>query len=172
MDIHVTWMRVVHIIYPVISARTPNTQAKYLYKQSDEFTYWQSAVGQIQPRYEQTQQLINICLVLKLCKALLISCPFSNTVNIVGPTDGKVNNNTRSSLIAKFMGPAWGPPGADRTQLGPMLVTWNLLSGFMCIVYLSLLPAGEEGSKRPWVLKSKSSLFFTCAQNIHLSMYG
>ena len=26
-----------------------------------------------------------------------------------------------SSLIARFMGPAWGSSGADRTQVGPML---------------------------------------------------
>ena len=32
-------------------------------------------------------------------------------------------------LIAKFMGPIWGPRGADRTQVGPMLVTWSFLSG-------------------------------------------
>ena len=32
------------------------------------------------------------------------------------------------SLIAKFMGPTWGPSGADRTQVGPMLAPWNLLS--------------------------------------------
>ena len=25
-----------------------------------------------------------------------------------------------TSLIAGFMGPTWGPPGADRTQVGPM----------------------------------------------------
>ena len=35
-----------------------------------------------------------------------------------------------SSLIAMFMGPTWGPPGADRTQVGPMLAPWALLSGF------------------------------------------
>ena len=28
-------------------------------------------------------------------------------------------------LIARFMGPTWGLPGADRTQVGPMLVTWT-----------------------------------------------
>ena len=33
------------------------------------------------------------------------------------------------SLIARFMGPTWGPPGADRTQVGPMLAPWTLLSG-------------------------------------------
>ena len=33
------------------------------------------------------------------------------------------------SLIARFMGPTWGPSGADRTQVGPMLAPWILLSG-------------------------------------------
>ena len=27
------------------------------------------------------------------------------------------------------MGPTWGPPGATRAQVGPMLATWTLLSG-------------------------------------------
>ena len=34
-----------------------------------------------------------------------------------------------TSLIAWFMGPTWGPSGADRTQVGPMLTPWTLLSG-------------------------------------------
>ena len=34
-----------------------------------------------------------------------------------------------STLIARFMGPTWGPSGADRTEVGPMLVPWTLLSG-------------------------------------------
>ena len=33
------------------------------------------------------------------------------------------------TLIARVMGPAWGPPGADRPQVCPMLATWTLLSG-------------------------------------------
>ena len=32
-----------------------------------------------------------------------------------------------NALIANFMGPTWGPSGADRTQVGPMLAPWNLL---------------------------------------------
>ena len=32
-------------------------------------------------------------------------------------------------LIARLMGPTWGPSGADRTQAGPMLAPWTLLSG-------------------------------------------
>ena len=31
--------------------------------------------------------------------------------------------------IAKFMGPAWGPSGSCRPQMGPMLAPWTLLSG-------------------------------------------
>ena len=34
-----------------------------------------------------------------------------------------------TALIARFMGLTWGPPGADRTQVGPMLAPWTLLSG-------------------------------------------
>ena len=36
---------------------------------------------------------------------------------------------TRASLIARFMGPTWGPSGADRIHVGPMLAPWTLLSG-------------------------------------------
>ena len=36
------------------------------------------------------------------------------------------------SLIARFMGPTWGPSGAARTQVGPMLATGTLLSGVAC----------------------------------------
>ena len=31
-------------------------------------------------------------------------------------------------LKARFMGPTWGPSGADRTQVGTMLAPWTLLS--------------------------------------------
>ena len=34
------------------------------------------------------------------------------------------------TLIARFMGPTWCPSGADRTQVGPMLAKWTLLSGY------------------------------------------
>ena len=38
-------------------------------------------------------------------------------------------------MIARFMGPTWGPPGADRTQVGPMWTPWKLLSGLLSTVY-------------------------------------
>ena len=34
-----------------------------------------------------------------------------------------------TTQIARFIGPTWGPPGAARTQVGPMLATWTLISG-------------------------------------------
>ena len=33
------------------------------------------------------------------------------------------------------MGPTWGPSGADRTQVGPMLATWTLISGLLLPSY-------------------------------------
>ena len=36
------------------------------------------------------------------------------------------------------MGPTWGPSGADRTQVCPMLAPWHLLSGF-CYTKISQL---------------------------------
>ena len=41
-----------------------------------------------------------------------------------------------TTLIPKFMGPTWGPSGADRTQVGPMLAARTLLSRdtlFRCV---------------------------------------
>ena len=34
-----------------------------------------------------------------------------------------------TSLIARFMGPTWGPSGPDKTQVGPIKAPWTLLSG-------------------------------------------
>ena len=41
--------------------------------------------------------------------------------------------------IARSMGPTWGPSGADRTQVGPMLAPWTLLSGDVYAVMFILL---------------------------------
>ena len=72
------------------------------------------------------------------------------------------------SLIARFMGPIWGPPGADRTQVGPILATWTFLSGmdylisqFMTITFIIncgvkylLIPSFNEATVEIWELKS------------------
>ena len=44
-----------------------------------------------------------------------------------------------SILIARFMGPTWGPSGADRTQVGPMLAPWTLLSGTTKCLHVQLV---------------------------------
>ena len=43
------------------------------------------------------------------------------------------DNQCLCTLIARFMGPTWGPSGADRTQVGPILAPWTLLSGYICL---------------------------------------
>ena len=49
-------------------------------------------------------------------------------VLVVTPTRNDISTQS-PTLIARFMGPTWGPSGADRTHVGPMLVPWTLLSG-------------------------------------------
>ena len=39
-----------------------------------------------------------------------------------------------TALIARSMGPTWGPPGAYMTQVEPMLAQWSLLSGCISIL--------------------------------------
>ena len=46
---------------------------------------------------------------------------------------------SQQSLIARFMGPTWGPSGADRTQVGPMLAPWTLLSRMLFPSWLTLI---------------------------------
>ena len=44
-------------------------------------------------------------------------------------------NHCIASLIARFIGPPWGPSRADRTQVGPMLTPGTLLSGMMFVIH-------------------------------------
>ena len=44
------------------------------------------------------------------------------------------------SLIAKFMGPTWGPSGTDRTQVGPMLAPLTWPSGMRHISWYQTFP--------------------------------
>ena len=41
----------------------------------------------------------------------------------------RYGNPTSATLISMFMGPTWGPSGADRTQVDPMLAPWNFAIG-------------------------------------------
>ena len=55
--------------------------------------------------------------------------------------------STIAALIARCMGPTWGPSGADRTQVGPMLAPWTLLSGAVTRV----LTPHPYISRREWI---------------------
>ena len=58
------------------------------------------------------------------------------------------------SLIARFMGPTLGPSWADRTQVGPTLAPWILLTGHML-----------------WsqVLECTFAKYVRCSRNIHIN---
>ena len=43
-----------------------------------------------------------------------------------------------TSLIAKFMGPTWGPHGSCRPQMDPMLAPWTFLSGMLKISVIKM----------------------------------
>ena len=81
------------------------------------------------------QQINNISSVL-LCKGN--PPPMTDGSSHKGPVMRKAfpcHNIVMSidmSLIARFMGPTWGPSGAYRTQVGPMMAPWTLLSGVCC----------------------------------------
>ena len=49
-----------------------------------------------------------------------------------------INKSHSITLITRFMGPIWGPSGADRTQVGPMLAPWTLLSGKLNHIWIVL----------------------------------
>ena len=48
----------------------------------------------------------------------------------------------KASLMTRFMGPTWGPSGADRTQVGPMLTPWTLLSGMVMVSHDAIVNWG------------------------------
>ena len=59
---------------------------------------------------------------------LLLAGSSSHRPNALG-CDGNSDDDREVTRIARFMGPTWSPPGAKRTQVGPMLAPWTLLSG-------------------------------------------
>ena len=50
------------------------------------------------------------------------------------------------SLVARFMGLTWGPPGANRGQIDPMLAPWTLLSGFCEATQAHVAPMWQQMS--------------------------
>ena len=46
--------------------------------------------------------------------------------------------------VARFVGPTWGPTGADKTHVGPMLAPWALLSGTPCHLTWRIIKINNE----------------------------
>ena len=67
----------------------------------------------------------------------------------------------KSSQIAKFIGPTWGPPGPCRPHMGPMLSSWTLLSWLFqaknkCNTKaLHYWPLVRETTDNQWILNRK-----------------
>ena len=77
-------------------------------------------------------------------------------------SQGMSHGRQLAAQIARFMGPTWGSHGVDRTQVGPVLAPWTLLSGWCHHVWLASLDIiiklccdmirstrSPEGSQRP-----------------------
>ena len=67
------------------------------------------------------------------CQYQVIECHFFRVIKRHQRLGGENSSTSRDQdmlpQVESFTGPIWGPPGADRTQVGPMLATCNLLSG-------------------------------------------
>ena len=68
-----------------------------------------------------------------------------------------------TSLIARFMGLTWGPSGVRRTQVGPMLAPWTLLSGLFIIVHWE--PNSSKTAKYKY-FNSQRCILKYCVQNV------
>ena len=60
--------------------------------------------------------------------------------HIIGINTGTPQTATTRRITpdSHFMGPMWGPPGADRTHVGPMLAPWTLLTGTLYMVTVTV----------------------------------
>ena len=59
----------------------------------------------------------------------IVSIAFLYTIRRLLQSHAGMGEILKPFLIARFMGPTWGPSGADRTQVGSMLAPWTLLFG-------------------------------------------
>ena len=64
----------------------------------------------------------------------------------------------KGTLIAKFMGPIWSLPGADRTQVGHVWATLTLLSGYRCDVSMEMFHLTGV-TQLPWEKLCRKSNF-------------
>ena len=71
------------------------------------------------------------------------------------------------SLLERVMGPTSGPSGADRTQVGPILAPWTLLSGvFSAIIRTNYDQFSSKDkynlAKQQWYTSSKHRFSTLC----------
>ena len=81
---------------------------------------------------------------------------------------GQWSNGTQ---IATFIGPTWGPSGADRTQVGPMLAPWTLLSGKLCYTHstgLNFCKASLETRFQVW---TETAMWKINHQSLNISIF-
>ena len=87
---------------------------------------------------------------MELLSTLLALCEGNHNSLVDSPYKGLVkgiwldHEHAITSQIARFVRPTWGPTGAGRTQLGPMLAPWTLLSGMEMLS--TLLTLYEENA--------------------------
>ena len=74
--------------------------------------------------YTKVQEINDdkICFKTEICMVMVIRSVI---------TLWETKTMTLDSLITMLMGPTWGPSGADRTQVGPMLAPLPLLFGLL-----------------------------------------
>ena len=86
---------------------------------------WQRRSLQLVFRYFGA--LTGICMVISLCQNLIKCC--------VVIMKFEKSREMKYTQIARFIGQTWGLSGADKTEVGPILVPWTLLSGSGCVTY-------------------------------------
>ena len=87
--------------------------------------WWHKSIKNWYYKHSKTEQNKTMCIFYGIyCK-----CSYQEGLQACNLT------TTNTHQIARFMGPTWGPSGADRTQVGPMLAPWTLLSGTPTTMY-------------------------------------
>ena len=113
----------------VIWRRSPNLRDRQnwrLYTTVYLSTFIHDVVARIESRF-----VIKMQHVLRTCSFVAIFLCIGTSWHV-----GK------TSQIARFTCPTWGPPGSCRLQVSPMLAQWTLLSGVICLTTLDFAIRG------------------------------
>ena len=93
-------------------------------------TYWCKSIDELQSQFCAWISWSNLDFLYDT-----IAHPYHKFNGIYGSLHPAENSGCNClslpSQITRFMRPTWGPAGADRTQVGPMLAPWTLLSGML-----------------------------------------